>query len=343
MTRIMQDNRGFSLIELLVSLLVMTIVLGLSSRALTDAMRADEAITLMSDVNSNLQSSSTIIVRDLVNAGRNLDLGGLSLPAGAGSTAVVRPGPSGAAGAGWPTATVLYAVTPGDNIGPSVNGSPTDVVTIVSVDDRLQTNNNASVNVTAAGAVVTLSALDTVGTTPLNTIQVGDLMWLKRGTSRAVVYVTSVDPNNVRRFTAAVSDAPNLNQTGASTGSMRQIAALNTTQAAAVKRITMATYWTEVAADGIPYLMRQENYRAAVQVGLGVSNLQLSYDVWANGTTTLVDNPFAHSYTPNQFDKAYVTLSVRSDKKFRQTKDYLRNDVTTQVSLRSLQVQQNFM
>jgi hypothetical protein len=168
-------------------------------------------------------------------------------------------------------------------------------------------------------------------------------MWLKRGTSRAVVYVTSVDPNNVRRFTAAVSDAPNLNQTGASTGSMRQIAALNTTQAAAVKRITMATYWTEVAADGIPYLMRQENYRAAVQVGLGVSNLQLSYDVWANGTTTLVDNPFAHSYTPNQFDKAYVTLSVRSDKKFRQTKDYLRNDVTTQVSLRSLQVQQNFM
>jgi prepilin-type N-terminal cleavage/methylation domain-containing protein len=342
MTRMMRDNRGFSLIELLVTMLVMTVVLGLSSRALIDVMKADEAITLMSDVNHNLQSSSTNIVRDLVDAGRNVDIGGLPLRTGGGSGSVVRPGPAGAASAGWPTSTVLYAVTPGNNIGPTINGGATDVVTIVSADDRLVLDRNAQVAGNAAGAVVTLAALDTVGTTPFNTVRVGDLFVLYGALSRAVVYVTAVDGSNVRRFTVANGDPANMNKTAATNGGIRQIVASNGNVSAKVKRLKMTTYWTEVGADSMPYLMRQENYRTAVQVGLGVTNLQLFYDVWANGVTTIVDNPFAGGYTPNQFDKAYVTLSVRSDKKFKQTKDFLRNDVTTQVSLRSLQVQKNF-
>lgn len=70
----------------------------------------------------------------------------------------------------------------------------------------------------------------------------------------------------------------------------------------------------------------------------------MMYDVFAGGTVTQVSNVFEElpGQTPNQFDKAYVALQVRSDKKFGATKGYLRNDLTTQVSFRSLQVQQNF-
>src|SRR5262245_11996231 len=88
--KLMQDNRGFSLIELLMSMLVMLVVLSLASRALFEAMRAEEAIGLMADSNGNLQSAQTMMVRDMIDAGRNIAIGGLSLPTG--GVAIVRPG-----------------------------------------------------------------------------------------------------------------------------------------------------------------------------------------------------------------------------------------------------------
>ena len=253
MTRMMRDNRGFSLIELLISLFVMTLVLGASARALMDVVKVDEAIALMADVNHNLQSSSTNMVRDLVDAGRNVDIGGLPLRSGGSSGSVVRPGPSGAATAGWPTATVLYAVTPGNDIGPTIGGQATDVVTIVAADDRLRLLANASVTGISNGATITLAATDTVGTTPFNTVRVGDLFVLTRNGSRAVVYVTAVNAD-VRVFTVSNGDPANMNRTSATNGGIRQIVANGATQQAAVKRIKMTTYWTEVAADNVPYL-----------------------------------------------------------------------------------------
>jgi prepilin-type N-terminal cleavage/methylation domain-containing protein len=344
MTSLMRDNRGFSMLELLVSTAVMLVVLALASRALTEAMRADEAIGLMADANQSLQSAQTMMVKDLVDAGRNIDIGGLPLPSG--GVAITRPGPANVAAAPWPTATTLYAVTPGDELGPVLNGNTTDAITIVSVDDFMQPGGNSRIAVNATGATVTLTAGTNVATNSRNTPRVGDLMWVTRGGISAVLYVTGVNANPLI-FTAAADqalDPTRFNQQGAATGSMVQVGstpgASNDTK---VSRIRMTTYWVEEQA-GVPYLMRQENYRAPVQVGLGVDNLELWYDVFANGALSRVSNVFTEvlNATPNNFDKAYVALAVRSDKRFGQTKGFLRNDLMTQVSFRSLQVQQNF-
>jgi prepilin-type N-terminal cleavage/methylation domain-containing protein len=353
MTSLIRDNRGYSLIELLVSVLLMSIVLGLSARALSDTMRADDAIGLLADVNQNLQSSSTMMVRDFVDAGRNLALGGVSLPVGPAAD-VVRPGPATATAAGWPTAGLLYAVTPGNEQGPVINGNTTDVVTIVSVDDRVDMA-MSWIAVDANGATVRMvprtPVNNTLNTNPGNTINVGDLMLVTRGGIRAILHVTSIDPANPLIFRAATAgDTSNFNQQGGTGGSMAQVGSTvlvpvaTATPDTDVKRIKMITYWVE-ERQGLPYLMRQENYRAAVEVGLGVDNLELRYDVLDGANVVTVNDPFVDrpGTSPNQFDKAHILIAVRSDRKFVQTKGYLRNNLTTQVSLRSLQVQQNFM
>jgi prepilin-type N-terminal cleavage/methylation domain-containing protein len=343
MKSLMRDNRGFTLTELLVSSLVMALALGIAARALSTAMRADEAIGLLADANQSLQSAQTMMVRDLVDAGRNMPIGGLSLPTG--GVAVVRPGPATVAAAGWPTATTLYAVTPGNELGPSINGATSDAVTIVSVDDYMDPEDGRVTVVNGTGATVTMGASQFVGTNPRNSPQVGDLMLVKRASNTALVYVTAVDVNPLIFTANAAGDPSNLNQFGATSGSLAQLGSSPAAPAidTEVRRIKMTTYWIQETA-GVPYLMRQENYRAPVQVGLGVDNLEIAYDVIDGANVVRVNNPFVDrpGTTPNNFDKAFVWLAVRSDKKFGQTKGYLRNDLTTQVSFRSLQVQQNF-
>jgi prepilin-type N-terminal cleavage/methylation domain-containing protein len=348
MTSQMRDTRGFTLLELLVSMFIMTVVLSLSTRALIQAMHTDEAIGLLADANQSLQSGQTMMVRDLVDAGRNLQRGGLSLPAG--GTPIVRPGPPNVAAAGWPVAATLWAVTPGDELGPTINGNRTDAVTVVSVDESLQHASQASVTMDSNGATVTLTEDTDFPITPRNTPRVGDLLLLRRAGMEALINVTGVHPTNRLIFYAtATGDTSRLNQQGATSASMPQVGSSPIDLAtslpvrdAAIVRIKMTTYWVEETA-GMPYLMRQDNYRAPVQVALGAENLEFQYDVWLNGQATRVDNyTEVATATPNNFDKAHVSLAVRSDKRFGQTKTFLRNNLTTQVSFRSLQVQQNF-
>jgi hypothetical protein len=345
----MRDNRGYSLMELLISVLLMTTVMGVAARALRDAMRADDAIGMMADVNQNMQASSSMMVRDFIDAGRNVKIGGLPLPDGPGDD-VVRPGPPGVKAANWP-GPVLYAVTPWNELGPKINNNTTDAVTIVSVDDRVDIADSTITVVGGTGATVKMypGVSGSLNKNSLNTIRVGDLMWVTRMDNNAVLYVTAVNKAD-NTFTAATAGDPsNFNQS-ANSGSMTQIGSSPTdptkNKDTVVRRIKMITYWVEEKA-GVPYLMRQENYQAAVELGLGVENLELQYDLFANGAMQRVSNPFDTAElnpvgSPNLFDKAHIVLAVRSDRKFAQTKGYLRNDLTTQVSLRSLQVQQNF-
>jgi prepilin-type N-terminal cleavage/methylation domain-containing protein len=348
MTSQMRDARGFTLIELLVSLFIMTVVLSLSTRALIQAMHTDEAIGLMADANQSLQSGQTMMVRDLVDAGRGVTLGGLSLPSG--GTAIVRPGPPNAAAAGWPVAATLWAVTPGNELGPMINGNTTDTVTIVNVDDSLRHKEAAIVTQDGNGLTLTLIENTDFPITPRNTPRVGDLLLVRRAGNEALINVTGVHPSNrLICYATTAGDTSNLNQQGATSASRPLLGnspldpVTNTlVPDGSVKRIKMTTYWVQEVA-GMPYLMRQDNYRAPLQVALGAENLELQYDVWLNGAATRVDNyTQVATATPNNFDKAHVSLAVRSDKRFGQTKTFLRNNLTTQVSFRSLQVMENF-
>jgi hypothetical protein len=68
----------------------------------------------------------------------------------------------------------------------------------------------------------------------------------------------------------------------------------------------------------------------------------MAYDIntGAGGVQTVNMPPVG--FTAANFDQAYVSLAVRSDQPFRKTRSHLRNDVTTQVALRSLQLKTNY-
>ena len=49
----------------------------------------------MSDANQNLRAAINLVARDLMQAGRGIPIGGVPIPSGAGSSAIIRPGPTG--------------------------------------------------------------------------------------------------------------------------------------------------------------------------------------------------------------------------------------------------------
>ncbi|MCX6551403.1 MAG: prepilin-type N-terminal cleavage/methylation domain-containing protein, partial [Acidobacteria bacterium] len=78
---------GISLIEVMVTVIVMLVVLAGSFRALEDARRATEVTALVADGNQNLRVAVVQITRDVMQTGRELPNAGIPVPTGAGATA----------------------------------------------------------------------------------------------------------------------------------------------------------------------------------------------------------------------------------------------------------------
>ena len=340
----MSSQRGFSLIELLVAMSVTLIVLGLAVRAFSDALTADEAVRLMADSNQNLQASSTMVVRDLMDAGRGIPIGGVALPSGVGAVNVNRPGPPLAVAAGFPGNLKLQAITPGDELGPTIEGMKTDVVTILQVDDQFPEAKVSSIAIAGGTATITLDSTHTetqkINTSWRTTLKVGDL-FLFTGDNQAFVRVTEYDDGN--KYVLKCGDDTNatmtmgFNQFGAASGSAAGVTGTDRR----LQRVSLITYYVD-QIDGVPYLMRQRNDEAPIQVGYAVTNLQMAYDVNTGAGGVQIVNMPPIGFTAANFDQAYVSLAVRSDQKFRKTGSHLRNDVTTQVALRSLQLKTNY-
>ena len=68
-------------------------VIGIALTTFSNAMALNEATTQMADSNQNLRAGTNLLVRDLLQAGRNIPTGGISIPSGAGSVAIHRPSP----------------------------------------------------------------------------------------------------------------------------------------------------------------------------------------------------------------------------------------------------------
>jgi prepilin-type N-terminal cleavage/methylation domain-containing protein len=332
----MRNERGFSLIELLMAMVIMMIVLGVTMRAFMDALKVDDAIKLTTEVDQNLQSASMFLTRDLIDTARGWPPS-LPLPKdGANPSIVVRPGPAKAAAAGYPGGgTELYPVMPGDGLGPKVGTIDTDTVTICYMDGLLDKMNLAG-PVTLAGttAKAQLAAATNVNTNPERTIQKGDLFYVFNGNSRAVQRATDFDPATKTLTFDKDTDTMKINQPGLSAGSINPLVGLNGTQ---VYRLMMVTYYIDVQG-GVTYLMRQSNIQPAQQIAIGVRNLQLAYNVVIPGppiATVRTSMPYP-LYSFTQLDQAFVSIEARSDKPLRESKMYLSNDVATQVSFRSL-------
>src|ERR1700690_3014340 len=153
----MKRQAGFSLIEVLIATALMVLIVGTTLRALTDAIHANEAVTLMADSQENLRAAMNYMVKDIVEAGEGLPQGGVSVPNAATqfnlnpviASAINRPGPVGGPVTFPPSYTTIPAVTEGSGLGPQavspnpnvpggiLLGANTDFITLLYVDNTI--------------------------------------------------------------------------------------------------------------------------------------------------------------------------------------------------------------
>jgi prepilin-type N-terminal cleavage/methylation domain-containing protein len=386
----MKRERGFSLLELMVALVVMMIIVGVTLKSLTDAIHANEAVTLLADMQENLRAGMNYMVHDLVQAGEGIPVGGITIPHTiAGVSAINRPSPPTLAYIFPNTYTTLPAITPGSGLGltpglPSATpnatgqilaGNNTDFITVLYADNTLL---DASVNqyplnqnpiylapsagppavagcggsMTANGGTVVLDPLCFQMPTDNTRIQAGDLIMFQNASGNAIQTVTSVT-GQVLTFAAADSFALNgaIQPNGTVKNIQNGIASPGGPYPpTTATRIMMITYYLDTVANPLrPQLMRQVNFRAAEPVGEVLEDLGISYDL-NNAVSAYPAGPQDAPApilpdTPNQIRKVNLFLAARSEAPFSQLDNiqmdqgsfrYLRNNLSTQVSIQSL-------
>ncbi|MFN8062278.1 MAG: hypothetical protein U0Q12_24210 [Vicinamibacterales bacterium] len=324
------DDRGFTLVELLTAATVTLFVLSISVNALMQAQKTNQLATTIVDTNANLRSGLNFMVRDLVQTGAGIPIGGIPIPNGAGSVVINRP--SWAGGVTFPAGTALNSVTPGNSLGPAINGQQTDIVNILYEDTSIDLG-ATGVTVTigdANGTSATVAGVQISGV--VNGVDGGDLIMFENGLGRALQCVTSV---NGQVMSFANNDAFRLNQPGAAGGSIRALrdTVNNNWPTMRIKRIKMLTFYLEDPTGNAPRLMRRENFDTARPIALVLENLQMSYDI-ADGATNPTN--VAAPTSPSQIRKINLWLYGRSEKAILESRRNFRTYMATQVSLRNL-------
>jgi len=356
-------DAGFTLVELLIAMVIVAVIMGATLTALTNAYRATESAKGTIGLNNNLRIGMDLIVRDLIQVGQGMPTGRtVQVPNGLGAVRIQRPHPQGSACTQWPAGTTtIPAVSVGPGCGAVINGVATDMVTTLAVDSVLDAVPVQSFDVNAHSATVSTLAQATSGldisTGGPDDVRVGDLMMFTKGSVSALAYVTAV--NGGQAFTFGVGDPMNLNQFAAVlNGTVDDLATLAPTAAnsSTVSRIRMITYYLDNTVDATtPRLIRHMNWgdpNAAVNmrgrtVAFAIENLQITYDMVDGATNpsnvrmVAVDLTTAGACapqpcSPNQVRKMNVFIAGRSTERFSATREFFRNTLTTQVSLRSL-------
>lgn len=359
MTKDCRNAAGYSMIELLVSMGITVVVVGTTMMAMNNALRAAETAQMVTSINGTLRTSMDLMVRDLLQVAAGLPPGHtLSIPSGVGSAAVLLPGPP-VGNDGNDTdfetavgATSISAVLPGPGLGPVVNGVATDIVTVLMAD-----NTFGDVAITAAtSTTVDVTAAVNIAT-GVDRVVPGQLMMVEKGSVALLLQVTSVDTGN-RRLTFADNDSLNLNQPIAAAGTLAVLNAMapaNTVSAVTLTRVRMVSYYIDTVIPDHPRLVRRINNghpttfsnTLGTAVAVDVENLQITFDL-ADANANPSNVRFvaadlapggacgASACNVNQIRKMNITLTGRSERPATVTRQYFRNSVSTQVSLRGM-------
>lgn len=353
----MRSERGFALSEFLVASVITLAVIGVAIRTFDDALKINDATLKLTDAGQNMRSGVNLLVRDLLQAGRDIPTGGIPIPSGAGAGLVQRPSPLG-----WSyafdntTLTTLGAVTTGNNLGAVIAGRQTDMLTLLMGDPFLpvldpppvvaggqsgvqpSTVSTSGPKMAADGSSMTMGNQSAWFAGDLangvGPVKAGDLLLFTNSTGSAMQVVTSVSGGTV---SFASGDPFNLNQRSAANGNITDILG----QPMSVRRILMISYFVQETTPGEPRLMRALNMFPPQALAGVVEDLQFTYDL-VDGTTNpanVDDVPFTLSgdtFTSSQIRKVNLKVGVRSEEKSRSTNDYMRHYITTVASLRNL-------
>jgi Tfp pilus assembly protein PilW len=322
-------------VELLLVVMLSMLLMAGALQIFGDLLREFDSSRLNSELQQNLQAGMNLMIRDLIQTGRRIPTGGIPIPNGGSAQGIFRPGPLGTSYIFPADLTVLPAVSPGDALGPAVQGVPTDIVNILYSDSILRLEQSPLQSVSSSGDSITVNAGTAISgvATP---VQAGDLILLSNARGNAIQTVTRVSGQTIY-FDA--NDVFRLNQRG--TGILGNIVQLQSSPGAypptTATRLWMITYYIDATADAQnPQLMRRINFGTASSIGAVYENVQLTFDL-VDGVTnpTNVANPSSPN-SPNQIRKANLFLAARSTTVSTRSREFLRTNMLTQVSLRSL-------
>lgn len=347
------SERGFAITELLIASVITLVVMGVAFTTFQDALKLNDSAIKLTDASQNLRAGTNLLVRDLLQTGRNIPVGGIPIPSG-GVQSIYRPSPPGSSLVfNNMTATTLGAITTGSSLGPTVSGRVTDMITLLMDDPFLDelvlnpvgdmivnpsTDTGTGPRLTADGSAFAIGTqtawLQGDPNNGIPAIRPGDLLYFLTATGAALQTVTRVDAQNVY---FDISDPFNLNRRNMPAGTITQILG----SAMTVRRVLMVTYYVHEATPGEPRLMRALNHSTPQALAGVVEDLQFMYDLvdGVNNPTNVNDLPYTANgvtYTASQVRKVNVNVGVRSETRSAVTKDYLRHHVSTVTSLRNL-------
>lgn len=324
---------GFSLTEALVAVALTLVVLSAAVETMGRSMALAGTSRATSATNHGLQAAMSMMVRDAMQTGQGIPLGGIPLPSGVGALEVFRPGPTAAMTFGAGTDT-LPAILPGNNDGPTVLGVQTDVITVLYADRTLDLSVQPLDAISADGLTMTVNAATPV--TGVGGLRAGDLILFSNPLGNALQMVT-VDPIN-QNVTFSENDPMRLNQRGVSDGTIMNLqespGVYPTTTAT---RVWMISYYVDTTTDpDVPRLVRRVNLNDNLAIAMGVENVQITFDLVDGVTNPTNLDTLPSGNGANQIRKANLFLSARSLDIDRQTNEFYRNSMETQVGLRSL-------
>lgn len=351
---LLSSASGYSLLELLISMGLLTAVIGTTLGMLSSVMKSNDIVQQTAAMNNGLRTSMDFIVRDMLQVGSGLPGGHtITIPNGAGSTQVRLPGPPGTNFVTAVGEASIPAVIPRPGAGPTVNGVATDVTTILMADNSFV---NVALSAVAASSV-DIAAGPNIATGP-DRVSTGQLMMITKGSQTTLVQVTAVN-TTTRRLTFANGDSLNLNQSAAAQGSLpalNAVAPANSAAATNITRVRMITYYIDSTTDPFhPRLVRRINNghpttfsnTLGTAVAMDIDNLSLTYDI-SNGTTNPgavrmvasdlgtggACNPLACA--PTQIRKVNIALTGRAKNSRQDAMKPFRNTLQSEVALRGM-------
>lgn len=240
---------GFSMMELMIAMVCMTIVTGAAFALIGSSLKFANSTYHITDAEESMRTAQEIINRDLTSAGDGLkSIGTITVPTAFLSGFLTRT----------PVAGNLGLVTSDDNIPASTaipQASPsntfrvgTDRISMLIKDTGFPDVSVSSGKIVQAGSntVVTLNSSANIANNDISKFAAGEIYAIISANA-TFGYISAKDATN-KTLTFANADTYSLNQTG-STGPIYGVAALNSslisTQAVSIVRLKIIQYFVD--------------------------------------------------------------------------------------------------
>jgi Tfp pilus assembly protein PilW len=344
------SEAGFTLIELMIAAMLTVVVMGVAFSTFQNAAELNRTVIELTDQGQNLRAGTNLLIRDLLQAGRGLPTGGIAIPSGANSDDIFRPGPEGEVYTfDNNTQTNIMAITTGGGAGPLMSNEATDMISILMEDPFLDSidvvegdPDDDAPTLAEDGASMDVGSqtawLDGDADNGIVAISEGDLLYFSGGGSATTLQtVTRIEGTTIY---FEEDDPFNLNQRDAAAGTIMHVLDAAAGSDITVERVYMYTYWVE-EDDGVPRMMRAVNFNTPAALAGAVEDLTITYDLVDGDVnpTGVVNLPYTEgtkTYTATQIRKVIVEIGVRSENISARSGDYVRNRVSTTVSIRNL-------